>query len=107
MYIYISVNYPPKRRQRRDIHFGNGTQSIFSDDPNVLYISLHRYEDGSFYPSDLKGCASYTGHNKGLGRTVNIPWPCAGMTDADYIYAFREIVIPIAMEFDPDIVIGK
>ncbi|KAL7325553.1 Histone deacetylase hda1, variant 3 [Mucor circinelloides] len=90
-----------------DIHFGNGTQSIFSDDPNVLYISLHRYEDGSFYPSDLKGCASYTGHNKGLGRTVNIPWPCAGMTDADYIYAFREIVIPIAMEFDPDIVIGK
>ncbi|KAK4509410.1 uncharacterized protein ATC70_007761 [Mucor velutinosus] len=88
-----------------DIHFGNGTQSIFSDDPNVLYISLHRYEDGSFYPSDLKGCASYTGHNKGVGKTVNIPWPCAGMTDADYIYAFREIVIPIAMEFDPDIVI--
>ncbi|GAN04554.1 conserved hypothetical protein [Mucor ambiguus] len=88
-----------------DIHFGNGTQSIFSDDPNVLYISLHRYEDGSFYPSDLKGCASYTGHNKGAGKTVNIPWPCAGMTDADYIYAFREIVIPVAMEFDPDIVI--
>jgi histone deacetylase 6 len=28
------------------------------------------------------------------------------MTDADYIYAFREIVLPIAMEFNPDIVIG-
>ncbi|KAI8641223.1 hypothetical protein BD408DRAFT_418598 [Parasitella parasitica] len=88
-----------------DIHFGNGTQNIFSDDPNVLYISLHRFEDGSFYPSDLKGCASYTGHDKGLGKTVNIPWPCAGMTDADYIYAFHEIVIPIAMEFNPEIVI--
>ncbi|KAI9483581.1 MAG: hypothetical protein EXX96DRAFT_451775, partial [Benjaminiella poitrasii] len=88
-----------------DIHFGNGTQSIFSEDPNVLYISLHRFEDGSFYPSDMKGSASYTGYGKGIGKTVNIPWPCAGMTDADYVYAFREIIVPIAMEFNPDVVI--
>ena len=40
-------------------------------------------------------------------RTVNIPWPNAGMTDGDYLYAFREIVMPIAMEFAPSLVIGK
>ena len=27
-----------------DVHFGNGTQQIFSDDPTVLYVSIHRYD---------------------------------------------------------------
>ncbi|KAI8969671.1 hypothetical protein BDB01DRAFT_855602 [Pilobolus umbonatus] len=88
-----------------DVHFGNGTQSIFSDDPNVLYISLHRYEDCSFYPSDRKGALEYVGHGDGVGRTVNIPWPCSGMTDADYVYAFRQVVMPVAEEFNPELVI--
>ncbi|KAG1136424.1 hypothetical protein G6F37_009766 [Rhizopus arrhizus] len=52
-----------------DVHFGNGTQNIFSDNPNVLYISLHRYEDRTFYPADRKGSAEYTGHGKGRGTT--------------------------------------
>lgn len=92
---------------KRDVHFGNGTQVIFSEDPNVLYISLHRFEDGSFYPSDNKGSASYTGYGNGVGKTVNIPWSCPGMTDADYLYAFREVIMPIAMEFSPDVVVGN
>lgn len=29
-----------------------------------------------------------------------------GMGDADYIYAFQRIVMPIAMEFAPDLVIS-
>lgn len=29
------------------------------------------------------------------------------MTDADYIYAFQAIVMPIAMEFAPDLVISE
>ena len=32
-----------------DVHHGNGTQHMFDDDPDVLYISLHRYGLG-FYP---------------------------------------------------------
>lgn len=38
--------------------------------------------------------------------SVNIPWPESGMTDADYIYAFQKIVMPIAMEFAPELVIS-
>lgn len=34
----------------QDIHHGNGTQQAFYSDPNVLYISLHRYDDGNFFP---------------------------------------------------------
>lgn len=40
-------------------------------------------------------------------RNVNIPWPSQGMGDGDYLYAFQEIVMPIAYEFDPDMVISE
>ena len=38
--------------------------------------------------------------------SVNIPWPTKGMTDADYIHAFQQIVMPIALEFAPELVIS-
>lgn len=38
---------------------------------------------------------------------MNIPWPEAGMGDSDYIHAFQKIVMPIAMEFAPDLVISR
>ncbi|KXN85388.1 Histone deacetylase clr3 [Leucoagaricus sp. SymC.cos] len=87
-----------------DVHHGNGTQRAFNDDPSVLYISIHRYEQGSFYPTGPFGSMQSCGEEAGLGYSVNIPWPCAGMGDADYILAFQKIVMPIAMEFAPDVV---
>ena len=30
-----------------------------------------------------------------------------GMGDADYVYAFQQVVMPIAYEFAPDIVLGE
>ena len=38
--------------------------------------------------------------------SVNIPWPEKGMRDADYIHAFQKIVMPIALEFAPELVIS-
>ncbi|KAG6876790.1 hypothetical protein C0992_011752 [Termitomyces sp. T32_za158] len=88
-----------------DVHHGNGTQRAFNDDPSVLYISLHRYEQGTFYPCGPFGGMQSCGEGPGLGYSVNIPWPESGMADADYIYAFQKIVMPIAMEFAPELVI--
>lgn len=34
----------------KDIHHGNRTEEIFYTDPSVLYISLHRYDNGHFFP---------------------------------------------------------
>lgn len=34
----------------QDVHHGNGTQQAFYADPSVLYLSLHRYDDGNFFP---------------------------------------------------------
>jgi histone deacetylase 6 len=88
-----------------DVHHGNGTQRAFEDDPSVLYISIHRYDNGDFYPSGNYGALESSGEGAGLGYSVNIPWPCGGMRDADYLLAFQKIVMPIALEFAPELVI--
>ncbi|XP_048579720.1 histone deacetylase 4 isoform X2 [Nematostella vectensis] len=89
-----------------DIHHGNGTQQMFYDDPHVLYISLHRHDDGTFFPGT--GKAEECGAGIGVGYNVNIAWsggldPPYG--DAEYLAAFRSVVIPIAKEFQPDIIL--
>ncbi|CAG7915585.1 unnamed protein product [Penicillium olsonii] len=89
-----------------DVHHGNGIQEAFYDDPNVLYISLHVFQGGNFYPNGPAGDWDKCGEGLGIGRNVNIPWPSQGMGDGDYMYAFQEVVMPIAQEFDPDLVIN-
>jgi histone deacetylase 6 len=94
-----------------DVHHGNGIQNIFYDDPNVLYISLHVYKDGMFYPGAPDdpavpdGGLGNVGAGPGSGKNVNIPWHSQGMGDGEYLGAFQRIVMPIAQEFDPDLVI--
>lgn len=88
-----------------DVHHGNGVQEIFYDDPNVLYISLHVHQDGAFYPPGPYGNHLHCGEGAGLGMNVNIPWSKRGMGDGDYMFAFQQIVMPIAAEFNPDLVI--
>ncbi|KAF3986857.1 hypothetical protein FT663_04193 [Candidozyma haemuli var. vulneris] len=88
-----------------DIHHGNGTQRAFYNDPRVLYISLHRYENGKFYPGTKYGGHDKVGEGEGEGYSVNVPWSAPGVGDADYVYAFRRVVMPIISEFDPDLII--
>ncbi|KAI3865877.1 hypothetical protein MKX03_014509 [Papaver bracteatum] len=86
-----------------DVHHGNGTQEIFDGCKSVLYISLHRHEGGKFYPGT--GAADEVGVNGAEGYCVNIPWKCGGVGDCDYIFAFKNIVLPIALEYSPDLTI--
>nr|CBN80913.1 Histone deacetylase 4 [Dicentrarchus labrax] len=90
----------------QDIHHGNGTQEAFYNDPNVLYISLHRYDDGNFFPGS--GHPSEVGVGAGEGFNVNVGWTGGlnpPMGDAEYLAAFRAVVMPIAHEFSPDVVL--
>ncbi|KAM4884546.1 histone deacetylase 5 isoform 6-T6 [Sylvia borin] len=89
-----------------DIHHGNGTQQAFYSDPHVLYISLHRYDDGNFFPGS--GAPEEVGSGLGVGYNINIAWtggvdPPIG--DVEYLTAFRTVVMPIATEFSPDLVL--
>ncbi|XP_012993566.3 histone deacetylase 7 isoform X3 [Esox lucius] len=89
-----------------DVHHGDGTQSVFYHDPSVLYISLHRYDNGNFFPGS--GDPSEVGEAAGEGFNVNVAWTGGldpPMGDVEYLAAFRTVVMPIAQEFSPDVVL--
>lgn len=48
-----------------DIHFGNGIQHVFYEDPSVLYISLHRYDNGDYFPGLTEACIQSVGKDSG------------------------------------------
>ena len=78
-----------------DVHHGNGTESIFLDDPTVLTISLHQ---DRLYPHDT-GDADVVG----CGTNINIPLP-PGTGYGGYYQAFDRVVIPALEKFKPDII---
>ena len=82
-----------------DLHHGNGTQHLFEDDPNVLYVSTHQFP---CYQGT--GAVDEVGRGAGAGRTLNLPFP-PGFGDAEYARAFDEIVLPICRAFAPDFVL--
>jgi acetoin utilization deacetylase AcuC-like enzyme len=82
-----------------DVHHGNGTEASFYSDKSVLYFSTHQFPH---YPGT--GRFTDVGDGGAEGFTVNVPLP-GGTGDAGYIMAFREILKPVALEFDPDIIL--
>ncbi len=82
-----------------DVHHGNGTQDIFYDDPNVLYVSTHQ---SPLYPGS--GSMTETGRGPGTGFTVNVPLP-PGVGDEGFVQVFDEVVLPSLDRFRPDAVL--
>ena len=79
-----------------DVHHGNGTQDIFYDDPNVLYVSTH---ESPLYPGT--GHMREQGGAGAVGTTCNLPFPAGTAGDA-FREAFDDIVVPVVERFDPD-----
>ena len=78
-----------------DVHHGNGTQDIFFDNKNVLYLSTHQYP---FYPG--------TGSEKEKGKhnnIFNVPLP-AGTTSEEYMNALDRVLDKL-VEFKPEFLI--
>ncbi|XP_043821949.1 histone deacetylase 9 isoform X2 [Dromiciops gliroides] len=76
-----------------DVHHGNGTQQAFYADPSILYISLHRYDEGNFFPGS--GAPNEVGSGLGEGYNVNIAWTGGldpPMGDVEYLAAFSDSV---------------
>jgi acetoin utilization deacetylase AcuC-like enzyme len=82
-----------------DVHHGNGTQHVFEADPRVLYLSAHEYP---FYPGT--GALGEVGDGAGEGFTVNLPLPSL-CGDGEYLALFREVALPIARAYDPELVL--
>ncbi|MBW0093414.1 class II histone deacetylase [Pseudonocardia sp. KRD-184] len=83
-----------------DVHHGNGTQSIFWEDPSVLTVSLHQ---DRYFPQD-QGFTTERGGGAGLGTNLNVPLP-PGTGDAGYLRAMEDVVVPALRAFRPDLVI--
>ena len=97
------------------MHVGDGTSSIFYDDDSVLYLSIHRFDSGHFYPGPI-GKLERLGEGKGRGFNIHFPFnvvenknPNAQQPkiigDSDYIYACETIFFPIIKEQNPDLII--
>ncbi|MFH1101960.1 MAG: histone deacetylase [Methanobacteriota archaeon] len=82
-----------------DVHHGNGTQLIFNDDKMVMYQSIHL---SPHYPGT--GGVSEVGVGAGEGYTVNAPLSF-GVGDASVRKLLHEVFLPVAEQFDPDIIL--
>ncbi len=82
-----------------DVHHGNGTQDIFWNDPDVLYLSVHQFP---FYPGT--GAPTEVGGAGALGATVNVGLP-AGCGDAEYTAVFDHVFLPKLAAFRPDVLL--
>ena len=78
-----------------DAHHGNGTQDIFYERSDVLYVSLHQ---SPMYPGT--GALADTGEGDGLGFTLNLPVP-ADTTGPTYLALLDEVVEPVVERFAP------
>lgn len=78
-----------------DAHHGNGTQDVFYDDANVLFVSIHEHP---LYPGT--GDLAEIGDADGVGTTINVPLPSGATGDVE-LRAIDEIVNPAVERFGP------
>ena len=81
-----------------DFHHGNGTQQIFWQRDDVLYVSLHG-DPGGIYPH-YSGYAAERGAGAGEGANLNLPLP-PGTDGGGYLTALADGLDAISA-FDPD-----
>ncbi|KAJ8923637.1 hypothetical protein NQ315_010217 [Exocentrus adspersus] len=88
-----------------DIHHGQGVQQLFYDRDDVLYFSIHRYEHGEFWPNLRESDLDYIGSGRGKGYNVNVPLNKTGLGDSDYLAIVFNLLLPLAYEFNPDLIL--
>jgi acetoin utilization deacetylase AcuC-like enzyme len=82
-----------------DVHHGNGTQSIFWEDPSVFFFSIH--ENPAFlYPGT--GRRWETGKGAGEGTTLNTPM-APGAGNDEYRLVFEQMLAPAVERFRPEV----
>ncbi|MBO8160557.1 MAG: histone deacetylase family protein [Thermosipho sp. (in: Bacteria)] len=90
-----------------DFHHGNGTQSIFYENPEIIYISIHGTPE-MYFPW-ISGFQDETGAGKGLGTNFNFPlkgnsywndYNIAFEKALDIIHKFLPSVLIVSLGFD-------
>ncbi len=79
-----------------DVHHGNGTQDIFQDDSDLMYVSSHQYP---CYPGT--GAAGERGVD---GNILNLPLP-PGTAGPGFRAAWERMGLPALHDFKPELLI--
>jgi len=79
-----------------DVHHGDGTQSIFWDDAEALFVSMHQwpFDPWSGAVSDIGAC----------GNILNLPLR-EGIGSAEYRQCFVDQVLPRLRLFEPEMLL--
>lgn len=86
-----------------DCHHGDGTQDIYWNDKDTLFISFH--QDGrTLYPGT--GSIDEFGGPAAYGYNINIPLP-PQTGDEGFLYVLDNVVLPILDDYKPDIIINS
>jgi len=86
-----------------DCHHGDGTQDIFWNDSDTLFISFH--QDGrTLYPGT--GFIDELGGPGAYGYNINIPLP-PRTGEEGFLYVLDNLVLPILEEYRPELVINS
>ncbi len=84
-----------------DAHHGNGTQSIFDDDPSVFYYSIHEHPSFA-YPGT--GREFEKGSGAGVGFTLNTA-VLPGHGDDLYKQLLQRDLMPAFAQFNPEVIL--
>jgi acetoin utilization deacetylase AcuC-like enzyme len=82
-----------------DLHHGNGTQDIFWERSEVLYISTHQ---SPLYPGT--GALNETGVGAGSGTNANFPLP-PGSGDRAFQTVMDTLILPLLERFAPQMLL--
>jgi acetoin utilization deacetylase AcuC-like enzyme len=82
-----------------DVHHGNGTQDIYYERSDVLFVSIHQYP---FYPGS--GAVRERGQGAGDGYTINLPLG-ARAGDETYLEVFDDIIAPALRAYEPEMLL--
>lgn len=82
-----------------DFHHGNGTQEIFYDRDDVLYVSVHA-DPTTMFPYQ-SGFVDETGRGKGKGFNRNFPLPHKTTTLESYLETLKQALMVVSVH-QPD-----
>ncbi|CAG37091.1 histone deacetylase family protein [Desulfotalea psychrophila] len=82
-----------------DVHHGNGTQEVFYDTNQVLFVSIHQK---NLFP--FSGAPEEIGNEQGRGYNINIPVH-SQFGDAEYTYLLGKTLQGLAVQFMPQIIL--
>jgi acetoin utilization deacetylase AcuC-like enzyme len=82
-----------------DVHHGNGTNTLFHDSREVLFVSIHQFP---FWPGT--GPLQDVGEGEAEGYSINLPVP-AGTGEAAFLSLVEHMVVPVARQHRPDLIL--